>query len=119
MKCIQADESRATMWRCRVAGRARTIGNRVYPIRVSRVRISPSPPQRKPCASTGARLFAAFPGVFLLFIAGTGSGVIMRKTGQNASIPDLLRPIKIPVRMHMSCQDKIQVLQKINCCVIV
>ena len=32
------------IWRCRVAGRARTIGNRVYLKRVSRVRISPSPP---------------------------------------------------------------------------
>ena len=32
------------MCRSRVVGRARTIGNRVYPIRVSRVRISPSAP---------------------------------------------------------------------------
>ena len=31
-------------WRSRVAGRARTIGNRVYPKRVSRVQIPPSPP---------------------------------------------------------------------------
>lgn len=36
------------MWRCRVAGRARTIGNRVYLKRVSRVRISPSPPRETP-----------------------------------------------------------------------
>ena len=33
-----------TIWRSRVAGRARTIGNRVYPKRVSRVQIPPSPP---------------------------------------------------------------------------
>ena len=32
-------------WRSRVAGRARTIGNRVYPKRVSRVQIPPSPPK--------------------------------------------------------------------------
>ena len=35
------------IWRSRVAGRARTIGNRVYPKRVSRVQIPPSPPKRK------------------------------------------------------------------------
>ena len=34
-------------WRSRVAGRARTIGNRVYPKRVSRVQIPPSPPNPK------------------------------------------------------------------------
>ena len=34
----------ADTWRSRVAGRARTIGNRVYPKRVSRVQIPPSPP---------------------------------------------------------------------------
>ena len=33
-------------WRSRVAGRARTIGNRVYPKRVSRVQIPPSPPKQ-------------------------------------------------------------------------
>ena len=33
-----------SLWRSRVAGRARTIGNRVYPKRVSRVQIPPSPP---------------------------------------------------------------------------
>ena len=33
------------VWRSRVAGRARTIGNRVYPKRVSRVQIPPSPPK--------------------------------------------------------------------------
>ncbi len=33
------------IWRSRVAGRARTIGNRVYPKRVSRVQIPPSPPK--------------------------------------------------------------------------
>ena len=35
------------VWRSRVAGRARTIGNRVYPKRVSRVQIPPSPPNKK------------------------------------------------------------------------
>ena len=54
------------IWRCRVAGRARTIGNRVYLKRVSRVRISPSPPEPansidaigwKPCVSTVCGLF--------------------------------------------------------------
>ena len=39
------------MRRCRVAGRARTIGNRVYLKRVSRVRISPSPPMKRPCTA--------------------------------------------------------------------
>ena len=34
-------------WRSRVAGRARTIGNRVYPKRVSRVQIPPSPPKKQ------------------------------------------------------------------------
>ena len=44
-------------WRSRVVGRARTIGNRVYPIRVSRVRIPSSPPkQRHP--KRGAFCFA-------------------------------------------------------------
>ena len=37
--------SEAKTWRSRVAGRARTIGNRVYPKRVSRVQIPPSPPK--------------------------------------------------------------------------
>ena len=32
-------------WRCRVVGRARTIGNRVRVKSSSRVRISPSPPK--------------------------------------------------------------------------
>ncbi len=36
------------MWRSRVAGRARTIGNRVGVKSVSRVRIPPSPPKLKP-----------------------------------------------------------------------
>ena len=37
---------KACAWRSRVAGRARTIGNRVYPKRVSRVQIPPSPPNK-------------------------------------------------------------------------
>ena len=41
---MQAEQS---VWRSRVAGRARTIGNRVYPKRVSRVQIPPSPPTNK------------------------------------------------------------------------
>ena len=45
------------MWRCRVAGRARTIGNRVYPKRVSRVRISPSPPKIPQSERTAGFLF--------------------------------------------------------------
>ena len=46
------------VWRSRVAGRARTIGNRVYPKRVSRVQIPPSPPEKKSlCRKTKAFLF--------------------------------------------------------------
>ena len=48
------------MWRCRVAGRARTIGNRVYPKRVSRVQIPPSPPLRN------IPVFFGMPGFLLL-----------------------------------------------------
>ena len=45
--CIISKSARAEhLWRSRVAGRARTIGNRVYPKRVSRVQIPPSPPKR-------------------------------------------------------------------------
>ena len=45
-------------WRSRVVGRARTIGNRVYPIRVSRVRIPSSPPQKN-VPPTGGTFFVA------------------------------------------------------------
>ena len=45
--CIISKSARAERtWRSRVAGRARTIGNRVYPKRVSRVQIPPSPPKK-------------------------------------------------------------------------
>ena len=37
-----------TLWRSRVVGRARTIGNRVTIKSGSRVRIPPSPPKQKP-----------------------------------------------------------------------
>ena len=46
--CIICKSARAERtWRSRVAGRARTIGNRVYPKRVSRVQIPPSPPKNE------------------------------------------------------------------------
>ena len=38
--------NRQDTWRCRVVGRARTIGNRVRVKSSSRVRISPSPPRK-------------------------------------------------------------------------
>ena len=50
----------ADTWRSRVAGRARTIGNRVYPKRVSRVQIPPSPPKQNPGIRYEYRDFSAF-----------------------------------------------------------
>ena len=48
------------VWRSRVAGRARTIGNRVYPKRVSRVQIPPSPPEKTPGTCNEFRGFSCF-----------------------------------------------------------
>ena len=58
----QADKlirsSWANTWRCRVVGRARTIGNRVRVKSSSRVRISPSPPWKHiPCRKVGDVFF--------------------------------------------------------------
>ncbi len=53
-KHIASKPNAEPAWRSRVAGRARTIGNRVYP---SRVQIPPSPPKKK---STSARMCFSF-----------------------------------------------------------
>ena len=62
--CHRDGTKRASAWRSRVAGRARTIGNRVYPKRVSRVQIPPSPPIR----SSGNNYFYVVSRTFSLFV---------------------------------------------------
>ena len=48
----------SSAWRCRVVGRARTIGNRVRVKSPSRVRISPSPPRRSKVRFAPALFYA-------------------------------------------------------------
>ena len=69
VSCIICKSARAySTWRSRVAGRARTIGNRVYPKRVSRVQIPPSPPRKIPLLP----LKAGKRGTFLYIVQNDG-----------------------------------------------
>ncbi len=53
---LASSREQSIIWRCRLAGRGRTTGNRVTVKSGSRVRISPSPPEKKHLLSTGQKV---------------------------------------------------------------
>ena len=70
----EAAWSEQCAWRSRVAGRARTIGNRVYLKRVSRVQIPPSPPIK----SSGNNDFNVVSRTFFNFVRFAEIDLIVR-----------------------------------------
>ena len=70
MEYYKQADSKSGLWRSRVAGRARTIGNRVYPKRVSRVQIPPSPPKDFPVIRFEYLDFSMHLRIFPVFMLG-------------------------------------------------
>ena len=76
--------------RCRVVGRARTIGNRVRVKSSSRVRISPSPPKIKTCLLAG----------FYFYLR---SGEIRIKI-EHAGVPGYTPPQRLPLEGKLAAE---------------